>query len=94
MSEDRLERALQQMKEEDVRAGPLEAAQARVWEKVTNPGSATCAEFAAGVSAPFSQPMSLARVARPHLLGGKNPFFGPALSPPGAPRIFGLGPNN
>jgi FecR-like protein len=45
MSEDRLERALQQMKEEDVRAGTLEAARARVWEKVTNPGSATCAEL-------------------------------------------------
>ena len=45
MSEDRLERALREMKEEDVRAGTLEAARARVWEKVTNPGSATCAEL-------------------------------------------------
>ena len=45
MSEDRLERALQEMKEEDVDAGTLEAARARVWEKVTNAGSATCAEF-------------------------------------------------
>ena len=45
MSEDRLERALQEMKEEDVDAGTLEAARARVWEKVTNPTSATCAEF-------------------------------------------------
>ena len=45
MSEDRLERALQEMKEEDVDAGTLEAARARVWEKVTNADSATCAEF-------------------------------------------------
>jgi ferric-dicitrate binding protein FerR (iron transport regulator) len=44
MSEDRLERALQQMKDEDVDAGTLEAARARVWQKV-NAGSATCAEF-------------------------------------------------
>jgi ferric-dicitrate binding protein FerR (iron transport regulator) len=33
------------MKEEDVDAGTLEAARARVWERVTNAGSATCAEF-------------------------------------------------
>jgi FecR protein/Putative zinc-finger len=45
MSEDRLERALQEMKEEDVDAGTLEAARARVWENVTNAGSAICAEF-------------------------------------------------
>ena len=45
MSEDRLERALQEMKEEDVDAGTLEAARARVWENVRNAGSATCAEF-------------------------------------------------
>ena len=45
MSEDRLDRALQEMKEEDVDSGTLEAAQARVWEKVTNADSATCAEF-------------------------------------------------
>ncbi len=45
MSEDRLERAIQEMKEDDVDAGTLEAARARVWEKVTNAGSATCAEF-------------------------------------------------
>ena len=35
MSEDRLERALQEMKEEDVDSGTLEAARARVWEKVS-----------------------------------------------------------
>jgi len=45
MSEDRLERALQAMKDEDVEAGTLEAARARAWEKVTNGTSATCAEF-------------------------------------------------
>ena len=45
MSEDRLERALQEMKQEDVDAGTLEAARARVWEKMTSNGSATCAEF-------------------------------------------------
>ncbi len=45
MSEDRLERALQEMKQEDVDAGTLEAARARVWDKVTNAGGASCAEF-------------------------------------------------
>jgi hypothetical protein len=45
MSEDRLEKALQQMKEEDVDDGALGAARARVWEKMTNTVSATCAEF-------------------------------------------------
>ena len=45
MSENRLERALQDMKEEDVDAGAIEAARVRVWEKVTNAANATCAEF-------------------------------------------------
>jgi hypothetical protein len=54
MSEDRLERALQEMKEEDVDSGTLESARARVWETMTSAGSATrettlsrtpCAEF-------------------------------------------------
>ncbi|HEY1308254.1 MAG TPA: FecR domain-containing protein [Vicinamibacterales bacterium] len=56
MSADRLERALQEMKEEDVDPGTLEAARVRVWEQVTNAGIATqetplrrsgrpCAEF-------------------------------------------------
>jgi hypothetical protein len=44
MAEDRLERALQEMKEEDVGAGALEAARARVWDRVNTAG-ATCAEF-------------------------------------------------
>ena len=45
MSEDRLERALQEMKDEHVDAGTLEAARARVWGSMTNAVSATCAEF-------------------------------------------------
>ena len=44
MSDDRLERALDEMKQEDVDAGTLQAARARVWEKVAGAG-ATCAEF-------------------------------------------------
>ena len=43
MSQDRLEKALQEMREEDVDAGTLEAAQRRVWEQVTAGG--TCAHF-------------------------------------------------
>ena len=43
MSEDRLERALQEMKQEDVDAATVDAARARVWNKVT--GAAGCAEF-------------------------------------------------
>ena len=45
MSDDRLERALQEMKVEDVDAGTLKAARGRVWANVTNAGSATCTEF-------------------------------------------------
>ena len=45
MPEDRLERALQEMKEEQVDAGTLESARARVWSTMTNTASATCAEF-------------------------------------------------
>ena len=45
MSEDRLERALQEMKEEHVDSGALEAARARVWDMVTIGTSASCAEF-------------------------------------------------
>jgi hypothetical protein len=45
MSEDRLERALQEMKEDDVDSGTLAAARARVWEQMTNTDSAVCAEF-------------------------------------------------
>src|SRR5512132_4369529 len=45
MSEDRLERALQEMKDEAVDAGTLEGARARVWSSVANARNATCAEF-------------------------------------------------
>ena len=45
MSEDRLDRALREMNEEDVDSGRLEAAKARIWKTVMNAGSATCAEF-------------------------------------------------
>jgi ferric-dicitrate binding protein FerR (iron transport regulator) len=45
MSEEHLERALQEMKEEHMDSGMLEAARGRVWHKVTNADSATCAEF-------------------------------------------------
>jgi ferric-dicitrate binding protein FerR (iron transport regulator) len=57
MSEDRLERALQAMKEEDVDAGTLEAARARVWENVTNADAAQATPFArsGGVCAEFRQ---------------------------------------
>lgn len=45
MSEDRLEQALQEMKDERAAAGTLEAARARVWNNMTNVPRATCAEF-------------------------------------------------
>ncbi len=45
MSEDRLEKALEEMKQEDVDAGTLEGARVRVWEKVSSAGGGTCAEF-------------------------------------------------
>ena len=45
MSEDRLERALEEMKMEDVDPGTIETARARVWENATNAGGAVCAEF-------------------------------------------------
>jgi hypothetical protein len=45
MSEEHLERALREMKEEDVDAATLGAARARVWETVAHAGGGTCAEF-------------------------------------------------
>src|SRR5687768_6281056 len=45
MAEVRLERALREMKQEQVDAGTLEAARARVWQEMTSNVSATCAEF-------------------------------------------------
>ena len=51
MSEDLLERGLQELKDEDVDAGTLEAARARVWSTVAGAGNATCAEFRQDFSA-------------------------------------------
>src|SRR5262245_9375887 len=45
MSEDRLERALQEMTQEAGDAGTVEAARVRVWDKLTNAAAAGCAEF-------------------------------------------------
>ncbi len=45
MSEDRLDRALREMNEEDVDSRTLDTARARVWDKLANADSATCAEF-------------------------------------------------
>src|SRR5436190_10414628 len=45
MSEDRLEKAVLEMKAENVDTGTLHAARARVWENMTTTASATCAEF-------------------------------------------------
>ncbi len=45
MSEDRLEKALQEMRQEHVDAGTLEAARARVWDEVANAAGTGCAEF-------------------------------------------------
>jgi hypothetical protein len=45
MSDERLEKALQEMRQEDVDAGTLEAARARVRDTVANAVGAICAEF-------------------------------------------------
>lgn len=45
MSEDRLEKALQAMKSEEVSPEQLADTGARVWEKLENPGMALCSEF-------------------------------------------------
>jgi hypothetical protein len=45
MSEDHLDRALQEMQAEDVDTGTFAGARARVWDTLTNATSATCAEF-------------------------------------------------
>ena len=45
MSENRLDRALEEMKREDVDAGTLEAARARVWDEVAKAAGTGCAEF-------------------------------------------------
>jgi ferric-dicitrate binding protein FerR (iron transport regulator) len=45
MSEDRLEKALEAMKNEDANPDQLEKARARVWEKLTGAGPTACSEF-------------------------------------------------
>jgi putative zinc finger protein len=45
MSEDRLEQALEEMKNENVDAAALETTRARVWRNMTAGTSVTCAEF-------------------------------------------------
>ena len=61
MSEDRLERALQEMKDEDVDSGTLEGARARVWEKMANADMSTCAEFRQDFSAYLRQALGASR---------------------------------
>lgn len=45
MSEDRLEKALEAMRQEDVDRATLDAARARVWEKAAGTSVAACSEF-------------------------------------------------
>jgi hypothetical protein len=47
MSEDRLDKALEAMKNENVSTEELAGVHDRVWEKLANPGEALCAEFQA-----------------------------------------------
>ena len=61
MSEDRLERALEEMKAEDVDSGTLNAARVRVWQKMTNADSATCAEFRQDFHAYLANQLSSSR---------------------------------
>lgn len=61
MSEDRLEQALEAMRTEHVDAGTIDAARARVWDNVTNAGSAVCAEFRPDFRALLSNGLSASR---------------------------------
>jgi hypothetical protein len=54
MSEDRLEKALREMGQEDIDAGTLEAARERVWSGLTNADCANCAEFRPALAAYLS----------------------------------------
>ncbi len=45
MSEDRLEKAIETLKNESLKPGQLEEARSRVWAKIRNSATATCAEF-------------------------------------------------
>lgn len=61
MAEDRLERALREMKAEEVDAGTLETARARVWETMTSAGSGVCAEFRQDLHAYVSGELAASR---------------------------------
>lgn len=61
MSEDRLDRALQEMKDEDIDAGALDAARARVWGTLTNATALTCAEFRPDLRAYSSHQLGINR---------------------------------
>jgi ferric-dicitrate binding protein FerR (iron transport regulator) len=61
MSEDRLERALHEMRTEGVDAGAIETARARVWENVANAGSSVCVEFRQEFQAYLRKELSTSR---------------------------------
>jgi hypothetical protein len=61
MSDDRLERALHDMRMEDADAGTIDAARARVWENLTNTASALCAEFRQDFRAYLSKELGASR---------------------------------
>lgn len=61
MSEDRLEQALHGMRTEHADADAVDAARARVWENVTNTGSALCAEFRHDFRAYLSKELGASR---------------------------------
>jgi hypothetical protein len=61
MSEDRLERAVDEMRAEKVDGATMEAARARVWEKVANGTGAVCAEFRQDFSAYLGRELAASR---------------------------------
>src|SRR3954463_8490408 len=61
MSEDRLERALQEMRDEAVDTEILEAARARVWDTMTNAAGSGCAEFRPDLRAYLSGTLAAGR---------------------------------
>lgn len=61
MSDDRLERALHDMRREDADAATIGAARARVWENLTNTASALCAEFRQDFRAYLSRELGASR---------------------------------
>jgi hypothetical protein len=61
MSDDRLERALHEMRTEDVDKEAVDAARTRVWEKLANAGSAVCAQFRQDFAAYLGKELSPSR---------------------------------